>query len=182
MAEALLQRVARGDHAAVALCLDEYGGMVWSLANRYLRPIGEDPEDAVQEVFAEVWRQAGRYDPGRGGEAAFIATIAHRRLTDQQRRAAARGRAVAGLAANTARDASAPAAGGGAEAAQALEALQGLSREEREVISLSVMQGLSHERVAHAINIPVGTVKTRIRRGLMRLREALGAGVLEGAG
>jgi RNA polymerase sigma-70 factor, ECF subfamily len=181
MPDTILQRIAGGDSAAVAECLDEYGGMVWSLANRYLKPIGEDPEDAVQEIFSEIWRQASRFDPAKGGEAAFIATVAHRRLTDQQRRAGARNRAVTGLAQNTPPPELKPRRDAGPDAARAVSALEALSPEEREVISLSVMQGLSHERIAHAVNIPVGTVKTRIRRGLIRLRTLLGAAAPEGA-
>jgi len=182
MALTILQRIAQGDRTAVAACVEEYGGLVWSLANRYLRNLGEDPEDAVQEIFSELWRQAARFDPAKGGEPAFVATIAHRRLTDQQRRVAARGRAVAGFAENLPKVDVSPANPGGTDAAKAIEAFQKLTKEEQEVLSLSVLQGLSHERVAHAINIPIGTVKTRIRRGLIRLREALGIQALEGAG
>ncbi|MBX9736408.1 MAG: sigma-70 family RNA polymerase sigma factor, partial [Phycisphaerales bacterium] len=86
MREPILARVATGDAGAVGACLDEYGGMVYGLARRYLEPLGGDVEDAVQEIFVEVWRCAGRYDASLGSEASFIATIAHRRLIDAQRR------------------------------------------------------------------------------------------------
>ena len=70
----LLQRTAADDVAAMKECLDAYGGLVWSLARRLLVP-GADVEDAVQEVFIEIWRSAGRFDPSMGSEVTFVATI-----------------------------------------------------------------------------------------------------------
>ena len=81
----LLQRVADGDAAAVDECLSEYGGLVWSLA-RKMCPRHEDAEDAVQEIFIEVWRKADNYDPDVASEATYITMIARRRLIDRYRR------------------------------------------------------------------------------------------------
>ena len=89
MIESTLQRIAAGDGASVQECLDRYGGLVWSIARR-LAPTAQDAEDAVQEIFLDVWRNAGRFDPEIGSEATFIATIARRRLLDQRRRASRR--------------------------------------------------------------------------------------------
>ena len=88
----ILQRIASKDTDAIGACLDEYGDLVWRLASRYLDRESGDVEDAVQEVFVEVWLSAGKFDPAKGTEAAYIATIAHRRLTDYQRRLSVRRR------------------------------------------------------------------------------------------
>jgi len=173
---AFLPRIAAGDPLAVAACIDEYGGTIWGLAERYLKGFGDDLEDAVQEVFVEIWRHANRFDPLQGSEAAFIATIAHRRLIDRQRRAQTR-RAVHfedhGFLASK------PLAFNSAELAddvrKATEAFQKLDADEKQVLWFSLYHGLSHERIATTVNIPLGTVKTRLRRGLMRLRELLQA-------
>src|SRR6476646_5693685 len=78
----LLARVAAGDPAAVRACLAQFGGLVWSIARRF-EP--SDAEDAVQEIFLDVWRSAGSYNPALGSEATFVATITRRRLIDRQR-------------------------------------------------------------------------------------------------
>jgi RNA polymerase sigma factor (sigma-70 family) len=78
----ILQRISAGDEHAV----DEYGDLIWRLASRYLDRVKTDIEDAVQEVFVELWQHAGRFDPEKGSEPAFVATLAHRRLMDYQRR------------------------------------------------------------------------------------------------
>lgn len=176
LADLYLHRIASGDASAVRGCLDEYGGMVWGLARRYLAAIGEDAEDAVQEIFVEVWRCAGRFDAAKGTEAGFIATIAHRRLTDRQRRAAVRrggelpdDRVLPGMEA-------VPSVEMKETAGRAVAAMGQLSPEERQVLWCSLYHGLSHERIAGMTSQPVGTVKTRIRRGLARLREILTVG------
>jgi RNA polymerase sigma factor (sigma-70 family) len=179
MAQPFLQRIASGDSASVAACLDEYGGMIWGLADRYLRGFGDDLEDAVQEVFVEVWRSAGRYDPAMGGEPAFIATIAHRRLIDRQRRLQAR-RALQLDESAVALEAK-PAmfsahASSTEETRRAAKAFEQLDHDEQQALWYALYRGFTHERIAEAINVPLGTVKTRIRRGLARMRGVLSAG------
>lgn len=149
----------------MAACLDEYGGMVWGLAKRYLAPIGEDPEDAVQDIFVEVWQNASRFDPAKGAEASFIATIAHRRLIDRQRKAASRAKLP--LTMDPGAD---PVPERREDAAEVDAAFEQLLDEEREALWLSLRHGLSHEHIAKALSRPLGTVKTHIRHGLSRLR------------
>ncbi len=176
MASPVLQDIARGDPTAVARCIDEYGGTIYALANRYLRYLGDDVEDAVQEVFVEIWRSAPRFDPALGSEPAFIATIAHRRLTDRQRRAQSRRAAPLDHAPAIAQDREHRAPDRALlrdDLSAAAVAFESLDRDEQQVLWYSLYQGFTHERIAAAIQIPVGTVKTRIRRGLMRLRELL---------
>lgn len=175
MADTILQRIARGESAAIRECLDRYGDFVWTLAHRYLGAMGEDVEDAVQEVFIELWRSAPRFDPAIGSEPAFIATIAHRRLISRQRRAGRRRTVpVDAVAEPEARARLREPAQLRDEARLAAEAFGRLDDDERHIIELALFHGLTHERIAAHVNIPVGTVKTRIRRGLIRVRELMG--------
>ena len=174
MAPSILQRIAAGDPHAVDECLDQYGGLIWSLARR-LSPVYADAEDAVQEIQLEIWRCASRFDPQVATETAFIATIAKRRLIDRQRR---RGRAID---AAPIEDESAIASRAVVdtvelqEEAERVRAVMGrLRRDERRVLEMSLMNGLTHSEISAATSLPLGTVKTHARRGLNRLREMLG--------
>ena len=168
-----LQKVAAGDAAAVQECIDRYGGLVYTLARR-MCPAGAEVDDAVQEVFIELWRKAERYDPGIAEESVFVAMIARRRLIDMQRRLARHGGQEelpesldSGLE--------------GAEAAAELRdsaevaerAFRELRPEQQKVLRLAVWDGLSHQRISEVTGLPLGTVKTHARRGLHRLRELL---------
>lgn len=175
MAEPILQRVADGDAAAVQECLDRYGGLVWSLARRFCSN-REEAEDAAQEVFIEIWNKAKRYDPTLSSEITFIAMIARRRLIDRSRR---RQRALQAEAFDD--DSSFPTDDHaqelvdiGDEAAKAASALQRLRPDEQKVLKLAIYEGLSHDQIAKVTTLPLGTVKTHLRRGLARVREMLG--------
>lgn len=174
----LLERIARGDTGAVREVLDTYGGLVYSLARRFFRT-EQEAEDAAQEIFLDVWRSAGRYDRTLGAEVTFVATIARRRLIDRARRSGREG-ARATLAAEPEQVGERPEPSVTIEARdeirRARTALEALSAEQQRVLRLSIYQGLSHERIAESTGLPLGTVKTHARRGLMRLRELLGVG------
>ncbi len=170
----LLQRVAAGDTQAVAACVDQFGGLVWSLSRRLLgRP--SDAEDAVQEVFIELWKNASKFDPTIASEATFVAMIARRRLIDRRRREARRPEsesvaledvliATEGEQANfELHD----------EAARAAAALEQLKPEQQSVLRLAVCHGWPHQLIADRLGLPLGTVKTHVRRGLIRIREEL---------
>lgn len=171
----ILGMVASGDPDAVRACMDRYSGLVWSLARRFcFNP--SDAEDAVQEIFLDLWKSAARYDSGVASEATFVAMIARRRLIDRRRRASRMGR-MASVEINTIRVQ--PEKGDGRleqreEALKAAEAIEKLRPEQQRVLRLSVYQGLSHERIAEATGLPLGTVKTHVRRGLIRVRELIG--------
>jgi RNA polymerase sigma-70 factor (ECF subfamily) len=171
-----LQRVAAGDGAAVREVLDRYAGLVLSLARRFA-PGDADAEDAVQEIFVDIWRSAGRFDPSVASEATFVAMIARRRLIDRRRRDV-RQRDTAPIDERNppVADWGAETSAGGEEARLALKALGELRPDQQEVIRLSVLHGVSHERIAEATGLPLGTVKTHARRGLLRLREMLDQG------
>jgi len=170
----ILQRIAAGDPQAVDECVDQYRGLIWSLARRF-SPVYADGEDAVQETLFEIWRCAARFNPQVASEATFIATIAKRRLIDRQRR---RSRAVdtAPIEQEPALDSrSAADAVELREEAERVRVVMGrLRHDERRVLEMSLMDGLTHSKISAATGLPLGTVKTHARRGLNRLREMLG--------
>lgn len=172
----VLPDVARGDRAAVGRCMTRYGALVWSIARR-LSPTPADAEDATQEIFLELWRSASRFDPAKGSEKVFVTMIARRRLIDRMRTMRPRfEHEVPGLdewAYEVPLEARADRA---AEAALARSALETLPAEQRQVIDLSIVHGLSHGDIATRVGLPLGTVKTMVRRGLIKVREALGVG------
>lgn len=173
VSEPLLTRIAAGDASAVRACLVRYGGLVWSLTRRFCTPA--EAEDAVQEIFIELWKNAARFDPERGSEVTFIATIARRRLIDRRRRQA-RSPDPEPLAFDVASDGSSPVRKLETleEAKVAQEALEQLRPEQQEVLKLSIYDGWSHQQIADRLEMPLGTVKTHVRRGLARVRELLG--------
>jgi RNA polymerase sigma factor (sigma-70 family) len=182
MTELLLPEIAAGNAAAVDRFLKRHTNMVWGLARRFCRS-AEDAEDATQEIFVDVWRSAERYDPAVGSEVTFLMTIARRRLIDRTRRQGRR------PAAELLEDAGAIAAAAVPdraelhdEVARAKDALQGLRPEQREVLDLALGHGRTHQEIAAAIGIPLGTVKSHARRGLIRLRELLGVPDKPGTG
>lgn len=175
MSDHLLHRVANGDASAVKECIQRYGGLVWSLARRFSRSQSE-AEDAAQDVFVDLWRSAHRYDVTVASEIAFVAMIARRRLIDRQRRASRQ------LTTETLDDA--PTATRGSErieacseAMLAAKVLDQIQPEQRQVLVLAACHGMSHREIADSMGLPLGTVKTHARRGLLRVREMLGASI-----
>jgi RNA polymerase sigma-70 factor, ECF subfamily len=182
VAEAYLHRIAKGDKTAVQECLSKYGGLVWSLARR-MSPSAEDAEDAVQEIFLDIWKNADRFDAAQSSETTFIAMIARRRLIDRLRYSKRR------IATDSIEDiASEPGTRAdeemqtSIEAKDAARALRQLRPEQRQVLQLSIIQGLSHQEISEATGMPLGTVKTHARRGLLQVREFLGMSSRDGTG
>lgn len=174
MTETILQRIADGDQNAVQDCLKTYGGLVWSLARRMLRN-QDDAEDAVQEIFVDIWKNAAKFDAAQASETTFVAMIARRRLIDRIRFSQRR------IAADSLDEMLAEPAGSSekeillsVEGREAFRALNELKPEQRQVLKLSIVHGLSHQEIADATGMPLGTVKTHARRGLLQARELLG--------
>ncbi len=173
MKEDILPRLGAGEPGAAEECLDRYGALVWSLARRHTR-VAAEAEDAVQEIFLSLWKNASRFDPSKASEPAFITMIAKRRLIDLHRRKERRPEgSVAETELETMPDLRAGEIENRAEARLATRAIERLQPKEREAILLSVYQGMSHSEIATHMELPLGTVKTYIRRGLMRVREML---------
>jgi len=180
VSDSILIRVAAGEEAAVKECLDRYGGLVWSVARRF-SPTREDAEDAVQEVFLSLWKAAGRYDPSLASEPTFITMIARRRLIDRNRARASRpDTAGIEIPANTADRRGQAEIEAAPDVGRAARALAELRPEQRQVVELSIVRGLSHSQIADLTGMPLGTVKTHARRGLQRVRDVLG--ISEGSG
>ena len=174
MNQSVLQRIAQGDKGAVEECLSTYGGLVWSLARR-MCPKTDDAEDAVQEIFIEVWKNAERFDDAQSSETTFIAMIARRRLIDRLRHMNRR------ISPDYLEDVLAEPSNRAdeemqtmVEAKEAAKVMQQLRPEQRQVLLLSIIQGLSHQEISDATGMPLGTVKTHARRGLLQVRELLG--------
>jgi RNA polymerase sigma factor (sigma-70 family) len=173
VSEPLLPRVAAGESDAVAACLDRYANLVWSLARRYTSSQA-DAEDAVQEIFIDLWSSAGRYDPGKASETTFVAMIARRRLIDRLRKDR-REPGMEELEHAQALDEPGPSARVEArdEAARASRLIRTLKPEQQQVIKMAVYDGQTHQSIADTLGMPLGTVKTHLRRGLMRIRGAM---------
>lgn len=179
MAQPILNRIAEGDKTAVQDCLDKFGGLVWSLARR-MCPNKEDAEDAVQEIFIDVWKNAGRFDETQASETTFIAMIARRRLIDRLRKIQRQPNidSFEDILTEPA-EYSNKQMQTSVEANEAAKALQHLRPEQRQILQLSIVQGFSHQEIANALQMPLGTVKTHARRGLLQVREILGVGMTE---
>jgi RNA polymerase sigma-70 factor, ECF subfamily len=164
--EALLGRLTSGDSRALGEVYDRYAGLVNGLALRILRDRTE-AEDVVQEVFVQIWRQAGRFDPARGSPEAWICTMARTRALDRLRRRASRREEPSD---------SAPGVTEPPRTEQALavrKALDSLSPDQRKALELAYYEGLTQTEIAARLDEPLGTIKTRIRTAMIRLRDVL---------
>lgn len=177
--DGLLPLVARGDHRAFEELYGMVSGPVYGLVRRVLRDPAQS-EEVAQEALLEVWRTAARFDPRRGSALAWILTLAHRRAVDRvrsARSAADREARVGGQAEGPAFDQVAEAVEGRLEREWVRGCLARLTELQRQSVTLAYYEGYSYREVAHRLAIPLGTVKTRMRDGLTRLRECLGAAV-----
>ena len=169
MSEPLLPKIAAGDTDAIEEFVKRYERVVWWMARQYAF---RDPEDAVQDVFLALWQSAPRYDESKAKESTFVGMLARRKLIDRYRKARRRPltqdietapEATFSLNANIEQE---------AEVALASRIMRReLRPEQRSVIELSVFEGLSHREISNRTGMPIGTVKTHIRRGLIQLRE-----------
>lgn len=168
-APSLLARIAAGDRTAVREAVARFGGLVWALARRF---DPGDAEDAVQEIFVDLWRSAVRFDPTIASEVAFVAMIARRRLIDRRRSRNRRPTIDGTLEVPVVvDDASLPDTC--TEAKRAARALSELRPEQRAVVVLATCHGMSHSEIAERTGMPLGTVKAHARRGLLSIRAAL---------
>ena len=179
---AIVARVASGDERALGDLYDRYGGMAFSLACAI---VGEraDAEEVVADAFAQIWRSAAGFDPGRGSATAWVATIVRTRALDLVRSRRRRARVLEEAAVVTDEGETlvlapnAESTDRGAEQAEAAalvrRSLADLPAPQRRVIELAYFGGLSQSEIATQLAEPLGTVKTRMRAGMERLRQAL---------
>jgi RNA polymerase sigma-70 factor, ECF subfamily len=172
--DGLLAHVARGDQGAFEAVYDRFAGPVYGLILKVVRDPAQS-EEVAQEVMLEVWRTAARFDASKGTAATWILTIAHRRAIDRVRSVTASAQRERRIAA---------AAVGPDEVADSVEAtldrervrrcLDGLTELQHESITLAYYGGYSHRQVAGLLGVALGTIKTRIRDGLIRMRDCMG--------
>ena len=174
----LLKRSARGDEQAFARLYDATARRAYGLAVRVVRDPAQ-AEEVTQEAYLEVWRTASRFDPDRGSAVSWLLTIAHRKAVDRVRSAEASTRRDATYHQQNQpidHDATAEAAQASLEARRVRGALATLTPVQREALELAYFGGYTHTEVASMLDLPVGTAKTRIRDGLIRLRDTMGVG------
>lgn len=174
--EELLPIVARGDTAAFELVYGRVSPVVLGVVLRVLRDPAQS-EEVAQEVLVEIWRSASRYDPARGSAAAWVCTMAHRRAVDRVRSAqsaADREERVGRRSEVPAYDHVAEEVEARLEREQVRRCLASLTELQRESITLAYYGGYTYREVAELLDVPLGTVKTRLRDGLIRMRDCLG--------
>ena len=179
--EDLLLRVAKGDRDAFAGLYDRLSAIVYGTIRRVLRDPAQS-EEVAQEVFVEIWRTAARYDPARGGATTWAVTMAHRRAVDRVRSEQAatnRDTKAAMLDPDRPYDSVSEAVEQKLDRERVVRALGKLTDLQREAVTLAFYGGHTHTQVAELLDVPLGTVKARIRDGLIRLRDALGVDPVE---
>jgi RNA polymerase sigma-70 factor (ECF subfamily) len=178
----ILHRIAAGDSRAVSECIEAYTPIVWSVARRLSRNTA-DVEDAVQEVFLDVWRHAARFDSRKGSEKTFIMTLARRRLIDRYRQ-----RQLEPWLDNSQEVLDSLQSGSSDQAERssdldcAVIAMATLRADYRRVIELSFFGGLTQIEISSTLRIPLGTVKSHMRRGLLAVRAMLSPPVADDDG
>lgn len=175
-ADELLVRVARGDQNAFEELYGLVSGPVFGLVRRVVRDPAQS-EEVAQEVLLELWRSAARFDPRRGSALSWILTLAHRRAVDRVRsaRAATEREQREGMRAHhPAFDQVAEEVEAGLEREWVRHCLDRLTSLQRQSVTLAYYDGYTYREVAEQLSLPLGTVKTRMRDGLTRLRECMG--------
>ena len=172
----LLAQVAEGDQSAFAALYDQTASRVLGLVRRLLRDFAQS-EEVTQEIFLEVWRNSKRYDPSKGSALTWILTMAHRRAVDRIRASQStrdRDTKIGLRDAEREYDSVSESVEISVEHERVGKALSRLTELQRQAVTLAYYGGYSHSEVAAMLSVPVGTVKTRLRDGMIRLRDELG--------
>ncbi|MFD4245992.1 ECF RNA polymerase sigma factor SigK [Streptomyces sp. NPDC058525] len=172
----VMQKVAHGDKQAFSALYDALAPMVFGIIIKVVRDRAQS-EEVAQEVMIDLWRQAARYRPDAGSVHTWAATIAHRRAVDRVRSAQAaadRDQAQAAREHQTAFDQVAEQVETRLESEQVRRCLRGLTELQRQAVTLAYYRGLTYREVAQTLRTPLPTIKTRMRDGLIRLRDCMG--------
>ncbi|ROQ35768.1 RNA polymerase sigma-70 factor (ECF subfamily) [Streptomyces sp. PanSC19] len=172
----VMQKVAHGDKQAFSVLYDALAPVVFGIVIKVVRDRAQS-EEVAQEVMIDLWRQAARYRPDAGAVTSWAATIAHRRAVDRVRSAQAasdREQAQAAREHTTAFDEVAEQVETRLESEQVRRCMRGLTELQRQAVTLAYYQGLTYREVAEALRTPLPTIKTRMRDGLIRLRDCMG--------
>lgn len=174
----LLKACGKGDEAAFAQLYDATTSRVFGLAVRVVRDPAQ-AEEVAQEAFLEIWKTSARFDSAKGSPLGWLLTIVHRKAVDRVRSAEASTRRDTSYHQQNQpidHDSTAEAVTASLEAQRVRAALHSLTAVQREALELAYFGGYTHTEVATMLELPVGTAKTRIRDGLIRLRDTMGVG------
>lgn len=174
----ILAACARGEEAQFARLYDATAARLFGLVRKVVRDPAQ-AEEVTQEVYLQIWRQSARFDPTAGSALSWMMTIAHRRAVDRVRSAQAqtdRETAYDTGQQTIPYDTTAESAHRELDAERVRKALGKLTPAQRSAIELAYFGGYTHREVAALLNLPMGTAKTRIRDGLIRLRDTMGVG------
>ena len=167
----ILARIAAGENGSFELLIEKYGNLVWSIGKKFLYR-QSDLEDAVQEVFIAIWKSADKYDANKAKEITFVSMIARRRFIDHLRKISKHKNLESIDDDNSGHQLYKESLLNESTDLQLVKnAIQSLDIDDQELLNLSVYQGYSHSEISKLLNIPLGTVKTRIRRNLIKLKE-----------
>lgn len=178
----LVDRIAEGDQSALADLYDRYSGLLLALARRILSDIS-DAEEVLQEVFLQVWNQAGRYETGRSSVSTWLVLITRSRSIDRLRSRQVVDRTLVGLQQEKRDQHTSPEGVASVwmdqKRARLLSEMRELPDEQRQVLDLAFFRGMTQSEIAGTTGIPLGTVKTRTLLAMKKLRKALQAEIRE---
>lgn len=168
--DSILARIAAGENGSFELLIEKYGNLVWSIGKKFLYR-QSDVEDAVQEVFIAIWKSASKYDPQKAKEITFVSMIARRRFIDHLRKVSKHKNLESIDDKNSGHQLYKESMLNESTDLQLIkQAIESLDIDDQELLNLSIYQGYSHSEIAKLLNLPLGTVKTKIRRNLIKLK------------
>ena len=169
--DSILARIAAGEDGSFELLIEKYGNPVWSIGKKFLYR-QSDVEDAVQEVFIAIWKSADKFDSSKAKEITFVSMIARRRFIDHLRKISKHKNLESIDEDNSTHQLYKESMLNESTDLQLIKnAIKSLDIDDQELLNLSIYQGYSHSEISKLLNLPLGTVKTKIRRNLIKLQE-----------
>ena len=169
--DSILARIADDENGSFELLIEKYGNLVWSIGKKFLYR-QSDVEDAVQEVFIAIWKSANKFDANKAKEITFVSMIARRRFIDHLRKISKHKNLESIDDDNRGHQLYKESILNESTDLQLIKnAIKSLDIDDQELLNLSIYQGYSHSEISKLLNVPLGTVKTRIRRNLIKLKE-----------